>query len=397
MKKKSLKDIDVKGKRVFIRVDFNVPLHATGEIRDDTRIKASIPTLRYLLDNGARVVCASHLGRPGGEKIPVLTLKPVAEHLSQLLDVKVNFSGEITGKKVETLKAGLKDGEILLLQNLRFHPGETANDTAFAKELAKNIDIYVNDAFGVSHRAHASTHAVTKFIPLSVAGFLLEKEIDFLTGISKKPPKHYVIILGGDRVPDKIPFIPKLMEKAQKILIGGAMAYHFMAAEGIHVGRSDLNEDAVAICKDILKKANKKKAKLILPVDHIAAMAIEPEVTIRMIKKGSEIPEEMMGLDIGFETIQLFTRELKDAELIVWNGPLGVFEIDTFSAGTTEIAREVAALPAITFVGGGDSIAAIEKAGVSEQITHLSTGGAASLMFLAGETLPGIDVLTEGK
>jgi 3-phosphoglycerate kinase len=395
MKKKSIKDIDVKGKRVFVRVDINVPLHETGDIRDDTRIKASVPTLRYLLDSGAKVICAAHLGRPGGEKIPALTLKPVGERLSQLLNAKVNFPGEITGKKVDILKSGLKEGDILLLQNLRFHPGETANDKRFAKELAKDIDIHVNDAFGVSHRAHASTQAITEFVPISAAGFLLKKEIDFLAGITENPPKNYTIIMGGDRVPDKILFIPKLMEKAQKILIGGAIAYHFMAAKGINVGRSDLDEDAVKTCKDILKKTAKKKAKLILPVDHIAAMAIEPEVTIRMIKKGSEIPEEMMGLDIGFETIQLFTRELKGAELIVWNGPLGVFEIDTFSAGTTEIAREVAALPATTFVGGGDSVAAVEKAGVAEQFTHLSTGGAASLMFLAGENLPGIDALSE--
>lgn len=397
MKHKSIKDIDVKGKRVFVRVDFNVPLHETGEIRDDTRIKAAIPTLEYLAKEGARVVCASHLGRPDGKKNAGLTLKRTAQRLSKLMGRDIRFNGELTGKKVNTLKAQLNEGDIFLLENLRFNPGEDADDTVFAKALAKDIDIYVNDAFGASHRNHASIRAITQFVPVRAAGFLLKNELDFLEEIKNKPELAVTVILGGDRTADKIPLISGLMDKADKFLLGGATAYCFLAAQGVHVGRTDIDESLLPVCRDILKQAAEKNVKFLLPVDHIAAMAIEPEVTIRMIKKGEDIPHEMMGLDIGFETIQLYSRELKGAELVVWNGPLGVFEIDTFSAGTTEIAREVADLDGITFAGGGDTVAAIEKAGVSQKLTHLSTGGTAALMSFAGQTLPGIAALTEEK
>jgi 3-phosphoglycerate kinase len=398
MKKKSIKDIrdiDVKGKRVFVRVDFNVPLNDAGEIRDDTRIRTSLPTLQYLVENGAKILCASHLGRPGGKKKPGLTLKPAAQRLSQLLDKEILFPGEITGPKIDTAKSNLKEGDILLLQNLRFHPGETENDPVFAAELAKNIDIYVNDAFGVSHRNHASVKAITRFVPIRAAGLLLKKEIQFLSMAIENTPENYTVILGGVKVSEKIPLINNLMNKARKILLGGSLAYSFLRASGVDVGGSKTEKGSLQICKDILKKAKEKNIKLLLPVDHIAAHSIEPEVTIRMIKKGEDIPEEMMGLDIGFETIQLYTQELKDAELIVWNGPLGVFELETFSAGTTEIARAVAASSASSIIGGGHSVAAINKAGVADDITHLSTGGVASLQFLAGETLPGIESLME--
>jgi 3-phosphoglycerate kinase len=393
MKKKSIETIDVKGKRVFVRVDFNVPLTDAREITDDTRIKTALPTLQYLVDHGAKIVCASHLGRPGGKKKNDLTLRPVALRLTKLLGREVQFPGEITGKEIDAAKSRLKEGDILLLQNLRFHPGETVNDPDFARELAKDIDIYVNDAFAASHRAHASIQAITQFVPLSAAGFLLNKEVGALSLALENPPQNYTVILGGAKVADKLPLIQNLMQKAHKILIGGAMAYSFLKAKGANVGRSEVDDNVLPLCKEIMEIAAKKKIKLLLPVDHIAAYVIEPEVTIRMIKRSEEIPDEMMGLDIGFETIQLYTQELKDAQLIVWNGPLGVFELETFSAGTIEIARAVASGSAITIVGGGDTTAAINKAGVADHFTHLSTGGGAALEFLAGLKLPGIEAL----
>jgi 3-phosphoglycerate kinase len=395
MKKKSLNDIKVKGKRVFLRVDFNVPLDDQQEITDDTRIKASLPTLRHLIGEGAKIVCASHLGRPKGEKVPEFSLKPVAKRLSELLDQDVSFSGETFGPEIDTLKSQLNEGQILLLENLRFHPGETKNDQQYAGELAKNIDIYINDAFGASHRAHASIQKITELVPVAVAGFLLQKEIDFLGLATENPPQNYSVILGGAKVSDKIPVITNLLDKAQKILIGGAMAYTFLKAKNENVGNSRVETDFIDTCKDILKKAEEKQVKLLLPIDHVAAIKVEPEVTIRMIKKGKEIPENMMGLDIGFDTIDLYKEELADAELIVWNGPMGVFEIENFAAGTEEIAKAVAASSATTIVGGGDSVAAVHKAGVAEKINHISTGGGASLEFLSGKKLPGIESLSD--
>lgn len=395
MKKKSLNDITVKGKRVFLRVDFNVPLDEQQEITDDTRIKASLPTLRHLIDEGAKIVCASHLGRPKGEKKTEFSLKPVARRLSELLDQEVIFNGETTGPGIDSLKSQLNEGQVLLLENLRFHPGETKNDEQLAGELAKDIDIYINDAFGACHRAHASIQKITKLVPVAAAGFLLQKEIDFLGMATENPPQNYCVILGGAKVSDKIPVITNLLDKAQKILIGGAMAYTFLKAKGENVGNSRVETDFIDTCKDILEKAGEKQVKLLLPIDHVAAIKIEPEVTIRMIKKGKEIPEHMMGLDIGFDTIYLYKEELADAELIVWNGPMGVFEIENFAAGTEEIAKAVAASSATTIVGGGDSVAAVHKAGVAEKITHISTGGGASLEFLSGKKLPGIESLSD--
>jgi 3-phosphoglycerate kinase len=394
-KKKSLNDINVKGKRVFFRVDFNVPLDDQQEITDDTRIKSSLPTLRHLVGEGAKIVCASHLGRPKGEAIAELSLKPAAKRLSELLDQEIIFTGEIIGSGIDSLKSRLKEGQILLLENLRFHPGETKNDPQFAGELAKDIDVYINDAFGACHRAHASVQKITELVPVAAAGFLLQKEIDFLGMATENPPANYYVILGGAKVSDKIPVINNLLDKAQKILIGGAMAYTFLKAKDENVGNSKVETDFIDTCKDILKKAEEKQVKLLLPIDHVAAIKIEPEVTIRMIKKGKEIPGNMMGLDIGFDTIYLYKEELADAELIVWNGPMGVFEIENFAAGTEEIAKAVAESSAITIVGGGDSVAAIHKAGVAEKITHISTGGGASLEFLSGEKLPGIESLSD--
>ncbi|MFC2146231.1 phosphoglycerate kinase [Acidobacteriota bacterium] len=395
MKKKSLNDITVKGKRVFLRVDFNVPLNEQLEITDDTRIKASLPTLRHLMGEGAKIVCASHLGRPKGEEIPEFSLKPVAKRLSELLDQEIIFTGEIIGPGIDSLKSRLKEGQILLLENLRFHPGETKNDRQYAGELAKDIDIYINDAFGACHRAHASIQKITELVPVAAAGFLLQKEIDFLGMATENPPANYCVILGGAKVSDKIPVITNLLDKAQKILIGGAMAYTFLKAKNENVGNSRVETDFIVTCKEIMKKAEEKQVKLLLPIDHVAAIKIEPEVTIRMIKKGKEIPEHMMGLDIGFDTIYLYKEELADAELIFWNGPMGVFEIENFAAGTEEIAKAVAASSATTIVGGGDSVAAVHKSGVAEKITHISTGGGASLEFLSGKKLPGIESLSD--
>jgi phosphoglycerate kinase len=395
MNKTFVKDVDVRGKLVFLRNDFNVPLDKQQVIADDTRIRESLPTFEYLLGQGARVVCCSHLGRPKGEVIPDCTLKPVAKRLGELLKIKVQFIGETIGPEVEKAKAALKPGEVLLLENLRFRPGETKNDEAFAKELARGIDVYVDDAFGACHRAHASIAAITRFVPVAACGFLLKKEIEYLSLAVVNPPKKYVLILGGAKVSDKLPVIANLLEKASTMLIGGAMAYTFLKAEGQSVGNSRVEPDLIPTCREILEKARARGVKLLLPIDHIAAFKPEANITLRMLKAGEEIPAEMMGLDIGPETVERYVAEISQAELIVWNGPMGVFEIDSFAGGTMEIARAVAASKAITIIGGGDSVAAVNKAGVAARIKHISTGGGASLEFLAGDKLPGIEALTE--
>ncbi len=395
MAKKFLKDVPVRDRLVFVRNDFNVPLNAALEITDDTRIQAAIPTFRYLIDNGARVVCASHLGRPKGEVIPDCSLAPVAKRLGKLLGQAITFCPETVGAKVDKAKAKLKTRKVLLLENLRFHPGETENDAAFAAELAKGIDLYVDDAFGACHRAHASIDRITRFVPLSVAGFLLKKEIDFLSMAADNPPDNYLVILGGAKVRDKLPLLTHLVTKADTILIGGAMAYTFLLAQGMAVGASRVEKDCLELCREILRQAKAGGVRILLPKDHIAATKIEPNITVRIIKPGEEIPGEMMGLDIGPETVEQYRAEIERAELIFWNGPMGVFEVDTFAGGTMEIAAAVAASRATTIIGGGDSIAAVNKAGVAQCISHISTGGGAALEFLAGDKLPGIEALTE--
>lgn len=395
MAKKFLPDVPVQGKLVFVRNDFNVPLDATGRITDDTRIQAALPTLRYLIENGARVVCSSHLGRPKGEIIPECSLAPVARRLGELLGKHVAFCQETTGAKAEKAKKGLKAGQVLLLENLRFHPGETKNDPAFAAELAAGIELYVDDAFGACHRAHASIAEITRHVPLAVAGLLLKKEIDFLTLAAENPPDNYLVILGGAKVSDKLPLLKHLVTKADAILIGGAMAYTFLKAEGMNVGASRVENECLELCRAIRRQAGERGVRFLLPQDHIAATKSEPNITVRIIKPGEEIPGEMMGLDIGPETVEAYQAEIGRAKLIFWNGPMGVFEVDTFSGGTTEIALAVAAAKATTIVGGGDSVAAINKAGVAGRISHVSTGGGASLEFLAGDRLPGIEALTE--
>lgn len=395
MAKKYVKDVDVRGKLVFLRNDFNVPLDKRLAITDDTRIRESLPTFEFLLAQGARVVCCSHLGRPKGEVIPDCSLKPVAERLGGLLKRKVQFAAEVVGPAVDKARATLKPGEVLLLENLRFHPGETKNDEAFARELARGADVYVDDAFGACHRAHASIAAITRFVPVAACGMLLKKEIDYLSMATVDPPAKYVLVLGGAKVSDKLPVITNLLEKARTVLVGGAMAYTFLKAEGHAIGRSKVEDDLLPACRDILAKARARGIDFQLPVDHIAAMKPEPNITIRILKAGEAIPDEMMGLDIGPETAERYGKAIAGAQLVVWNGPMGVFEIDSFAGGTLEVAKAVAASAAVTIIGGGDSVAAVNKAGVAARIRHISTGGGASLEFLAGDRLPGIESLTE--
>ncbi len=395
MGKKFVQDLSVRGKLVFVRNDFNVPLNADQKITDDTRIRAALPTLRYLIQNQARVICASHLGRPKGHVVPACSLAPLAERLSELLGQEVLFCPETVGTKAEKAKAALSDGQVLLLENLRFDPGETKNDPAFAVQLAQNIDIYIDDAFGSCHRAHASIDEITRHVPVAASGFLLKKEIEYLSLAAETPPDNYLVILGGAKVTDKLPLLSHLLEKADTILIGGAMAYTFLKAGGMEVGASRVEDECLDLCREILRKGEANGVRILLPMDHIAATKIEPNITVRIIRPGEEIPGEMMGLDIGPETVAQYLGEIQRADLIFWNGPMGVFEVDTFSGGTTEIANAVAASQATTIIGGGDSIAAVNKAGVSELISHISTGGGAALEFLAGDKLPGIEALTE--
>jgi phosphoglycerate kinase len=395
MARKFIADVAVTGRRVFVRNDFNVPLNPAGEITDDTRIQAALPTFRHLLDNGAAIVCSSHLGRPKGKVVAELSLAPVARRLGELLKKKVIFCSETVGAKAEEAKASLKPGQVLMLENLRFHPGETQNDPAFAAELARGIDLYVNDAFGACHRAHASIDGITRHVPVAVAGFLLRKEIDFLTLAAENPPDDYLVILGGAKVSDKLPLLKHLLTQADAILIGGAMAYTFLKAEGMDVGASRVENECLELCRDLRRQADERGVRFLLPCDHIAASKIEPNVTVHIVKPGEGIPGEMMGLDIGPETVEAFRTEIGRARLIFWNGPMGVFEVDAFSGGTMEIAAALAASTATSIVGGGDSLAAVNQAGVADRISHISTGGGAALEFLAGDPLPGIAALKE--
>jgi len=387
-----VEELDVRGKRVFLRVDFNVPLTEQGEIRDDTRIRASLPTITYLLGHGAKLVIASHLGRPKGKVDPKMSLKPAAARLASLIPNKVTQAPEVVGTEVARLKKELREGEVLLLENVRFTKAETDNDEAFAKQLAENIDVFVNDAFGSCHRAHASVVAIARFVKEKAAGYLLKKEVDYLRKAVHEPAKPYVAILGGAKVEDKIPVIENLLSKADDILIGGAMAYTFLKAQGKDVGKSLVEDDKLDIARTILKKASEKKVNFLLPLDHVLAAAVDAGAETEVVES-LPFPAGKMGVDIGPKTIAAYAKIIAGAKTIVWNGPLGVFEIDKFAKGTMGIAEAVAASGAISIVGGGDSIAAIKKAGVTDKISHISTGGGASLEFLAYETLPGIDAL----
>jgi phosphoglycerate kinase len=390
----SVKDLKVKGKKVFLRVDFNVPLDEQGTIKDDTRIKAALPTLNHLLEQDAAVVVASHLGRPKGQFKPEFSLKPVAKKLSELISARVIQADDVVGEEVEKMKTELKAGQVLLLENLRFYAGETKNDPDFARQLARGIDYYVNDAFGACHREHASIVGIPQYVEKSAAGFLLYKEVENLSQAVHSPRKPYVAILGGAKVSDKILVIESLLPKADSILIGGAMAYTFFAAQGFDVGRSLVEEDKKEMALNLLNKAKSMEVDFHLPEDHVAAASMDAEAETEIIRE-FPIPSGMMALDIGPKTIEKYKEIIAGAKTIFWNGPMGVFEIDQFSAGTVQVAQAVADSDAVSIVGGGDSVAAIYKAGVSEKISHISTGGGASLEYIANETLPGLEALKE--
>jgi len=402
MKKLNIRDLELKGKKVLVRVDFNVPQDKkTFAIKDDSRIVGALPTINYLIDHGAKVILMSHLGRPEGQANMQFTLKPVADKLSELLKKPVQFSADCTGP--ETLKQSqeLLEGQVLLLENLRFHAEEEKNDPAFAKQLAQLGDLYVNDAFGTAHRAHASTEGVTKYFKQNAAGFLMENEIDYLSAVLEKPMHPFVAILGGAKVSDKIAVIENLIPKAESILIGGAMAYTFLLAQGKEVGSSLVEKDKVDTAREILKKS--REIRFLLPSDHVAAEKKEgepdkkgkPTFSFVNPKVVTEIPAGMAGVDIGPKTIAEYSKVIAGAKTVVWNGPMGIFENPEYAKGTFEIAKAVAATGAKSIVGGGDSASAVHLSGVADKISHISTGGGASLEFLEGKVLPGVAALTD--
>jgi phosphoglycerate kinase len=383
--------IEVKGKRVFIRVDFNVPLNEKNEITDDTRIVQSLPTIRSVTERGGKSVLASHLGRPKGKRDAKYSLAPVAERLSKLLKKNVGLGSDCIGEGVQKQIEGMKAGEVLLLENLRFHPEEEKNEESFSKALASLCDVYVNDAFGAAHRAHASTEGMTRYVKTLAAGFLMMKEVESLQRALVNPQKPYVAILGGAKVSDKIGVIENLLDKVTTLLVGGGMAYTFLRAKGIGVGKSLVEEDQIGFASSLLEKA-KENVNLLLPQDHIAAERMDLQAKRQIVKNGM-IPSDWVCLDIGPQTVKAFSEEIKSAKTIVWNGPMGVFEMEPFSQGTFDIARAVAESSAFSIVGGGDSVAAVNQAGVADKISHISTGGGASLEFLEGKKLPGIEAL----
>jgi phosphoglycerate kinase len=387
----TIDQIDLKGKRVFIRVDFNVPLDEKNRVTDDTRILLSLPTIRFVSKAGGKLILASHLGRPKGKKDPKFSMAPVAEKLSQLMGGKIFLATDCIGEEVQKQIGGMKEGEILLLENLRFHPEEEKNEEGFSKALASLCDVYVNDAFGTAHRAHASTEGMTRYVKTVAAGFLMMKEVDSLEKALLNPQKPYVAVLGGAKISDKIGVIQNLLDKVNTLLIGGGMAYTFLKAEGFQIGKSLVEEDQIGFSLNLLEKA-KGKIKFLLPSDHIAAERMDVRAK-REIVKNNQIPSGWVCLDIGPETVKTFSEEIRSAKTIVWNGPMGVFEMEPFSQGTFAIAKAIANSSAFSIVGGGDSVAAVNKAGVADQISHISTGGGASLEFLEGTKLPGIEAL----
>ena len=397
MKKLTIDNVDLKDKRVLVRVDFNVPLDANQNITNDIRIKASLPTINKIINDGGKVILMSHLGRPKGERKSEFSLKPAAVRLGELLGKKVLFVDDCIGESVINTVKSMKQGDVLLLENVRFHKGETKNDPDFAKQLAQAGDVYINDAFGSAHRAHASTEGVTKFMETCAAGYLMEKELDYLGSALANPERPYCAILGGAKISGKIDVINNLMNKVDTLIVGGGMAFTFLKAQGKEIGKSLLEEEKLEMAKDILAKLKNSKAKLLLPVDVVAAEEFSNDTPFETVSV-ENIPANKMGLDIGPETIKLFRDELLKSKTIVWNGPMGVFEMDNFAKGTFAIAQALVQATengAVTVVGGGDSAAAISKAKLEDKVSHVSTGGGASLEFLEGKILPGVAALND--
>ena len=393
MNKKTVRDIDLKGKKVFVRCDFNVPMDKEQNITDNTRIIAALPTIKYLLEQNCKIILASHLGRPKGEFKPEFSLKPVAKELSKLLDREVIMAKDVIGEDAMKKASELKEGEILLLENVRFHREETDNDPEFSKKLASMAEIYVNDAFGTAHRAHSSTTGIASYLP-AVAGFLIEKELKFLGEAVNNPARPFMAILGGAKVSDKIGVIDSLLDKVDTLMIGGGMAYTFFKAQGYEVGNSICEIDKLDLAREAMQKAKDKGVKLVLPVDTKVGKEFKPDTESKVVKC-TEIPADWEGFDIGTETIKLFAEEIKNAKTVIWNGPLGLFEFEQFAVGTNAIAQLLAQIDATTIIGGGDSAAAVEKAGLADKMTHISTGGGASLEFLEGKKLPEIECLLD--
>ena len=393
MNKKTVRDIDVKGKKVLVRCDFNVPQDENGNITDNRRIVSALDTIKYLLDNNAKIILCSHLGRPKGELKKEFSLAPIAAELSKLLGKEVKLAKDVIGESAQELVNNMKEGDIVLLENVRFHREETDNDPEFAKKLASFADVYVNDAFGTAHRAHASTAGVAAYLP-AVSGFLIEKELDFMGEKLNNPERPFMAILGGRKVSDKIGVIESLLEKVDTLMIGGAMAYTFFKAMGYNVGNSICELDKLDLAKELMEKAKQKGVKFMLPVDTRIGKEFKPDTESKVVKY-NEIPDGWEGFDIGDETIKIYVEELSKAKTVVWNGPVGLFEFDKFAVGTNSLAKALADLDAVTIIGGGDSAAAIEKLGISDKFSHISTGGGASLEFLEGKKLPGIECLLD--
>jgi phosphoglycerate kinase len=399
MNKLTIDDLQLSGKRILVRVDYNVPLDNNQQITDDMRIKASLPTIRKIIGDGGRAILCSHLGRPKGKVVPEMSLRPVAEHLADLLDTPVKFSSDCIGDEASSKAKALKDGQCLLLENLRFHPEEEKNDPAFAEKLASLAELYVNDAFGSAHRAHASTEGVTKYFDRAAAGYLMQKELQYLGRALADPEHPFSAVLGGAKISGKIDVIKNLFDKVDNFLIGGGMAFTFIKAQGKEIGSSLLEEDKLDLARQILEEAKSKKKTFLLPVDCVVADEPKEDASVKIVSV-DDIPADKKALDIGPETLKMFSEMLADSKTVVWNGPMGVFEVEKFSLGTIGLAGRLARITgqgATTIIGGGDSASAAIKAGIKEKVSHISTGGGASLEFLEGKTLPGVAALTDAR